>query len=378
MTNPKHVQTLEIHRNRVPVATLTKVPKGCVFRYTDEFLNSTQEAIARHLPKVRDGIETHGLANLPTYFAGLLPEGIMQDAIVRHQRLSRDDLFSQLVLTGYDAIGDIAHIPGEPHPNRPSQVKDLAQAIRQMAYEDQFHPMSAITGAQPKMSIGHAIASQRTGHRIVKIPPREYPGILPNEEYFMKLAPKAGLPTARVTLDGENLVIHRFDRQADSRQIHIEDTLQILDLYPNAKYSLDYLEIMDAAQSLEVGNATMLALLRLYAYSYCIGNGDLHAKNVSFQYGNGWRMTPAYDLLCTLPFFEHSKMALGLDDDFGNFTPEDFIRVAERYRIPEKSIRLMLQAVGIVVVREIAQTPPPIPPAAMSEILRRSKSFAGA
>nr|WP_231912530.1 HipA domain-containing protein [Rhodococcus sp. EPR-157] len=45
-------------------------------------------------------------------------------------------------------------------------------------------------------------------------------------------------------------------------------------------------------------------LLRLTAYSYAIGNGDLHGKNYSIhQNGRGmWSVTPAYDLLCTQPY----------------------------------------------------------------------------
>ncbi len=382
MNDPKRVQILEIHRNRQPVGSLERTPKGCLFRYTDDFLESSQEAIARNLPKTKNGIETHGLLNLPTFFAGLLPEGIMQDAIVRHQRLSKDDLFSQLAITGHDAIGDVtAHIPEEPHPTRPTTVEGLAEAINQMAHENKYHPMGAISGAQPKMSIGQVVASQRTQHAIVKVPPRDYPGILPNEAYFMALAPQAGLRTAKVRLENDVLVIERFDRIGQrgslATQVHVEDALQVLDMYPNRKYTLDYMEILDAARNLQVGTATFLELLRLYAYSYAIGNGDLHAKNVSFEYNadrRQWRLTPAYDLLCTLPYFENPGMALALNEDFGRFEASDFVKAGAKVNLPEKSILGMLRQVGTAVQKALS-TPPPIPPEAIEEIHRRSNSM---
>jgi serine/threonine-protein kinase HipA len=51
-------------------------------------------------------LETEGV-NLHTFFAGLLPEGLRFEALVRAAKTSRDDLFSLLLLAGSEAIGDV-------------------------------------------------------------------------------------------------------------------------------------------------------------------------------------------------------------------------------------------------------------------------------
>ena len=388
MTDPKAVHLLEVSRDREPVGTLARTREGSVFRYHDDYLTCDQPAIALHLPKRAEGIEARGVTNLPSFFAGLLPEGVMQDAIVHTNRLSRDDLFSQLAVTGYDAIGDVTvRVPGhEPPagPIKPGEVKALIDALLQ----GRPGPTSgAVSGAQPKLSIGHAVASTRGTVAIVKIEPDRFPGLLANEVYFMTLARKAGLRAARLKMVGDVLVEQRFDRmKRDGQppaQTHVEDALQAMDLYPLAKYSLDYLEILDAATRLGVGRAVHLDLLRLYAYSYAIGNGDLHAKNVSFELRNeSWQMTPAYDLVCTLPYFESDAfgrhMALPLDEQYGEFTAADFQRAGARHNLPERAIDSMLRRVGKGVLEGLMETPPPVPSSAADEMRKRAGRFAGA
>jgi serine/threonine-protein kinase HipA len=49
--------------------------------------------------------------------------------------------------------------------------------------------------------------------------------------------------------------------------------------------------------------ATVLELLKTLVFSWLIGNGDLHVKNLSIYNLDGvWQPTPAYDLLCTQPY----------------------------------------------------------------------------
>jgi serine/threonine-protein kinase HipA len=49
--------------------------------------------------------------------------------------------------------------------------------------------------------------------------------------------------------------------------------------------------------------AAVLELLKTVVFSWLIGNGDLHGKNLSIYEPNGiWQPTPAYDLLTTQPY----------------------------------------------------------------------------
>ncbi len=43
----------------------------------------------------------------PPFFEGLLPEGIMLDALLRQAKLDRNDYFGQLVQVGHDVVGAV-------------------------------------------------------------------------------------------------------------------------------------------------------------------------------------------------------------------------------------------------------------------------------
>lgn len=45
--------------------------------------------------------------NFPPFFEGLLPEGIMLEALLRKYKIDRNDYFSQLVKVGQDVVGAI-------------------------------------------------------------------------------------------------------------------------------------------------------------------------------------------------------------------------------------------------------------------------------
>lgn len=387
MTDPKAVDVLSVLRDGIGVGTISRTGDGAIFRYSTEFLASSQEPIALHLPKDPGGTEARGTTNLPAFFAGLLPEGIVQEAIVRASRLSRDDLFSQLAITGFDAVGDITiRIPGELLRSGLSTPSEVKVALRALLAGHSNLQLSAVSGVQPKLSIGQAVASSRGTVAIVKIEPEQYPGILVNESYFMGLARRAGLRAAEVKLQEETLVVRRFDRVKRKGQppgqIHVEDALQVMNRYPFAKYSLDYTEIMETAARLEVARAVQLDLLRLYAFSFVIGNGDLHAKNVSFEYQRAarrWLLTPAYDLVCTLPYFASDAfgrhMALPLEEQYGAFVAEDFRKVGARFDLPAKAIDSMLREVVHGVRAGLSESAPPVGAEFVDEILHRASGL---
>lgn len=388
MIDPKTVNELEVRLGGERVASLVRTPTGAMFRYDDAFLASDREPIAVHLPKATDGLEVTGLVNLPPFFANLLPEGVMQDAIVSSARLSRDDLFSQLALTAFDAVGDITvAVPGQVRdaPARtPRQAVSLLREIMAGHLERSF---STFSGIQPKISIGEAVASLRGATAIVKLEPESYPGLVVNEFYFTSLARHVGLNVPKVRLVDGALMAERFDRvkRADGPpiQVHVEDALQVMNEYPRAKYSVDFLEILDLVKLLSAPKVVVHELLRAYVFSHLIGNGDLHAKNVSFLYDRDrleWRLSPLYDLVCTMPYFERSPygrhMAISLGEQFGRFAKADFLSVADRYGIPagplSRSIDLMVSRIPAY----LSKHPAPVNEAAVAEILDRCQALA--
>ena len=80
------------------------------------------------------------------------------------------------------------------------------------------------------------------------------------------------------------------------------------------------------------------------AFSYLIGNGDLHAKNVSLvkkPTDSGFMMSPCYDIVCTA-IYGDEKMALMMDGKNQNLKARNFIEFGQRYNLPEAATRSML------------------------------------
>ncbi len=373
MTEYRSVEDLLVFRDGDYVANLRRIPKGCEFRYTDAFLASNQPPIALHLPKNPDGLRVEGMANLPTYFAGLLPEGVMFSAVKRLIGSATDDLFAVLAATGADAIGDIeVRIPGQ-HERKSrltlTKARDQIQSLLGdgSGFDTEF--LAAISGAQPKLSLGEIVRASRTADYIAKFDSLEFPHLLENEFAFTRLAKFCRLEVSQTQLRADVLVLKRFDRAYDSvtkrmNKVHVEDMLQVMDLFPNSKYSMEYADILRVIQELGVSKATLLDALRLFVFSYIIGNGDLHAKNVSLIFDKNaaqWRLSPAYDLLSTLPYQNilpgADRMALALaDDNFGRFTMEELIGVGTQFGLPERAVSEMIQRTSKLILKNLDKT----------------------
>lgn len=81
-----------------------------------------------------------------------------------------------------------------------------------------------------------------------------------------------------------------------------------------------------------------LKLLRVIVFSYLIGNGDLHGKNVSVRVIDGRvELTPAYDLFSTLPYGDE-HMAMKLDGRDARLSRSTFMAAAERFDLPRRAV----------------------------------------
>lgn len=46
--------------------------------------------------------------HFPTFFEGLLPEGVMLEALLRKYKIDSNDLFGQFIVIGQDVVGNIS------------------------------------------------------------------------------------------------------------------------------------------------------------------------------------------------------------------------------------------------------------------------------
>lgn len=386
MTDYRSTESLEVRRRGETVGELKRLPKGCEFRYTPEFLASSEGPIALHLPKAAEPQVSEGLLNLPTFFAGLLPEGIMLDAIQALTRSAKDDLFTVLAATGSNAIGDITvHLPGDDRGGIDHNLEDAQKALNAVLARDGGHveAVAAIAGVQPKMSLGGLVRTHRQDRFIAKFPTERFPGLPQNEAACMMLARRCGLRTPKAWVQNGVYVVERFDRtkspSGDIEMLHLEDMIQVMNLFPNAKYSVDFEAICRAMVEVGVSTAGLVETIKLYAFSFVIGNGDLHGKNVSLMRGSRgqWMPSPSYDLVSTLPYPQIPPvMTLPLfDQKAENFTVDDFVAFGSRFNVPESAIRKEVKGIASKVVANLRILAGAIPPGDMQTIQDRAQSL---
>ncbi len=307
---------------------------------------------------------------LPSFFANLLPEDKLREAMEKHHsgsvRAGND--FDLLATLGSDLPGAVRIVPSEGSvvcnegltPSRPKARFSLA-------------------GVQMKLSVikntgkggGLTIAlGDEQGSYIAKFPSTSFPSVSENEFANLALAEAIGMdvperelveqsqfegiPEEFETLsDGKVLLVKRFDRVAGGERIHIEDFAQVFGVYPSRKYEGASYHDIAVAIGVAVSSASALEFVRRLALAVLTGNGDMHLKNWSLIYygkGNKPALAPVYDVLSTVPYNPSDAMALSLAGErpFKAMNAQRWKVFAHRARLPEAAV---LKAVTETVER---------------------------
>jgi serine/threonine-protein kinase HipA len=177
----------------------------------------------------------------------------------------------------------------------------------------------------------------------------QYPGLVANEAFCMKVAQSAGLRAASVgILDVGSvhcLYVERFDREVDRggnviRRIHQEDMCQALGISPVAKYEdnggpsvagvIRLLRTLRGAYMARDINDFIHAVL----VNFLLGNSDAHGKNFALLYERamGVRLAPVYDVVSTAVYpdvTDRMAMAIGGVTDPNAVDLQAWVRLAE-------------------------------------------------
>ena len=73
-----------------------------IFRYADDYIGTP---VSLTLPTQK---KIYTFDRFPSFFEGLLPEGPQLEALLRTEKIDRNDYFSQLITVGGDLIGDVS------------------------------------------------------------------------------------------------------------------------------------------------------------------------------------------------------------------------------------------------------------------------------
>ncbi|NUS43456.1 MAG: type II toxin-antitoxin system HipA family toxin [Mycobacteriaceae bacterium] len=371
-TRLRHVDTADVYKAGRPAGHLRRDRDDVLFIYAESFLDDpTTAPVAFSLPKATAAFRSTG-GSVPTFFAGLLPEGLRLTAITSAARTSEDDHFSILLAVGSDTIGDVQVVPAGTVLTDPPPLLDKTDTTdvdfdalfaRATSTHADDLDRTALPGVQVKVSaqmISTPIAGA-DGPSILKLNPPDYPFLVENENFFLDMAHACGIrvPDHHMATDRNGrtaLFVDRFDRVIErgrTRRLAQEDACQVLDRYPSAKYRISLQEAVSGlAAAVTEGRgsrpAATLQMLEIAAFSYLIGNGDLHGKNLSIRQNSDgtWEATPAYDLLCTQPYLSwRDPMALPLYGRDGKLGHRWWAEAAVRLGVGQRAINRSLERI---------------------------------
>ena len=273
---------------------------------------------------------------IPPFFSNLLPEGKLRTYIANQIGLKDTREFELVEYLGMDLPGAIEMRSGFVQHR---EIDDYNEHPK-----SDFFLRFSLSGVQLKVPAVRQSSGRFTipahgvgGDWIIKLPSREYPGLVENEFAMMKIAAQLGIsvPATELLLvrdiqglpsdmhdpnepvqsaawffDSHALAVKRFDR-SDGNKIHMEDFCQVYGLVPDSKYDPQHSNT--SILSVLAGDQTQCEeFARRWMFTALIGNGDMHLKNWSLLYPDKVNpiLSPAYDLLCSTAYIRNDQPAL--------------------------------------------------------------------
>lgn len=342
MKTPR-IKLLEVETTQGHAATLHRESQF-VLRYADASLDCPELALSLSMPPRPEGYRGNVI---PPVLAMNLPEGFLLDRVMARYRKVMDvnDDMNLLALTSTPTAGRVwTRAPTEAgHADSPPPMR-LRELLATPGTEGLFDELveryatsSAISGVQPKVVIKEA-REPVTGRAqrkaplersaihapdlIVKSAGGEYPGLAENEFLCMSMARAAGLevPECWLSEDRALFVIRRFDL-APGGYLGFEDAASLTGRQPRDKYNASYSDVARAIADFCAPRHSADSLERFFrqlVFCCLIRNGDAHLKNWGVLYGDpstaddDARLSPVYDLVCTVVWIPRDTLALGL------------------------------------------------------------------
>ncbi len=363
--NPRTVSSLDVLLNDVKVGTIVRTPGDFnAFSFEDSYrATGGVPIVSLSFRAVGGGLRKDPkpvAGALPAFFANLLPEDKLREAMEKHHadsvRAGND--FDLLIALGADLPGAVRVVPSDRTVAHLDDVPVLKPRAR-----------FSLAGVQMKLSVikntgkGGGLTlplGDEQGSYIAKFPSTSFPGVSENEYANLALAEAIGMevperelveqsafegiPKEFETLsDGKVLLVKRFDRGTNGERIHIEDFAQVFGVTPSRKYEGAAYHDIAAALNVAVSSAAALEFVRRLALAALTGNGDMHLKNWSLIYrgaGDKPDLAPVYDVLSTIPYIPADAMALSLAGErpFKALIAQRWKAFANRARLPEAAV----------------------------------------
>lgn len=298
---------------------------------------------------------------VPPFFSNLLPEGGLRRYLAERAGVNQQREFFLLWVLGLDLPGALTIHPAAGRGLPQGVGENLPESARPNALR------FSLAGVQLKFSAfankgkggGLTIPAEGVGGSwIVKLPSQQFAGVPENEFSMMTLAGMIGMevpPTRLLDLDeitgipdgvgelrGRAFAVGRFDRTSDG-PVHMEDFAQVFGVFPDDKYKRASYANIARVIGTEVGDSGAAEFIRRLVFSALIGNGDMHLKNWSLVYPDRRSavLSPAYDLLSTIPYIEGEDTAalnFSRTKKMAEFNADELRHLAAKALLPEKLV----------------------------------------
>lgn len=367
----KLIREADVYKAGTLAGHLSRTEHGGVrFAYRDSYVAAGKPPVAFSLPQSAVPVETRNGA-LPSFFAGLLPEGHRLTVLKNAAKTSLDDELSLLLAVGADVPGDVQVVPSGDTPTEPESLADTSHPEElDFAALSNSVDLHGLPGVQDKASASMLTTplAMRGMRYLLKLDPAENPHLVVNEAAHLAGAKALKIPVAksRVIRDRnglEGLLVERFDRvKADVgswTRLPLEDGTQVLGLPPASKYGVAAEDVaMALAQRCQAPLVAKRNAYLQFVFAWLSGNGDLHAKNLSVlgTLRGDFAMAPLYDVPCTLLYGDNT-MALSVAGKHKNLKARHWAEFAQSLGLPQKAAaaanKLAMNAAGSVLLESL-------------------------
>ncbi|MBO4778252.1 MAG: HipA domain-containing protein [Bacteroidales bacterium] len=242
-------------------------------------------------------------------------------------------------------------------PLLPYTRADINELARQI-----IRSQTTVPGVQAKLSLDLTKDLQTGNQRftivglwgrfILKPQTEQYECLPELEDATMHLAEIANIQTVPHSLirfqNGELAYItRRIDRTHKGGKIPMEDMCQLTQRLTEHKYRGSYEQIAKAIVTYSSApNLDLVIFFEQVVFSWIVGNADMHLKNYSlYKQTEGYRLTPAYDLLNTKVVMpqDADELALTLNGKKRKLTKTDFVTAMSAFNLNAKTIANIFQ-----------------------------------
>ena len=380
---------LDVYLGRRLAGRLTQDEHGLTtFGYDAGWLAAPDAVPLSHSMLLRSGV--FGRNECGAFFAGVLPESGKRSLVARNLGVSANNDYALLERIGGDCAGAVTFIEsGRSLPPEKGDYRLVDEGeLEQLLFGLPGRPLMAgeagvrlsLAGVQDKLAVRimdgkvYLPLDGSPSSHILKPAIKEYPDVVQNEAFCMRLARAVGLNVAHVEIGRagavDYLCVERYDRSVGPAGLlreHQEDFCQALNVSPDNKYQAeggpslkDCFGLLREASSSPVRD--LQAMLDAVIFNCLIGNDDAHGKNFSLLYGRdatGRRtvgLAPLYDLISTARYENLSKamaMKLGGESDSQKLSQVHFAKFAEDVGLTKPIVRTRVAELASATAKAI-------------------------